>query len=176
MSVLILVSNYAFQRRNRIRRRDEHAQAQHWLRHAQAQLVHAQHWPRILSRSSQGGAAPLASFEGVLSKIAMATSMAIAVASATAVYLVIVILNQPLAKPTTSTSPDCAQVLVLIQCTLATCTIAQLGIQAPVCSPGWDSKHLCSPDWRSKRLGILKHPCVALGGDANAQAYPNTCV
>ena len=74
----------------------------------------------------------------------------------------------------------------------------QLGIQTPVCSPGWESKHLCvapegdpsactqprlgiptpvcTPNWGSKRLGILKHPCVAPAGDPNALAYPNTCV
>ena len=50
MSVLILVSNGDIQRSNRICSQDQHAQAQHWLRHAQAQLMHAQaraqaqHW------------------------------------------------------------------------------------------------------------------------------------
>ena len=33
---------------------DSHAQTQHWLRHAQAQVMHAQHWPETLSRSRQG--------------------------------------------------------------------------------------------------------------------------
>ena len=42
---------------NRICSQDQHAQAQPWLRHAQAQLVHAQHWPKTLSCSRQGGAA-----------------------------------------------------------------------------------------------------------------------
>ena len=55
MSVLILVSNGDIQRSNRICSQDQHAQAQHWLRHAQAQLMHAQHWPRTQSRSRQGG-------------------------------------------------------------------------------------------------------------------------
>ena len=45
MSVLILISNCAFQRSNKICSQDQHAQAQHWLRHAQAQLMHPQHWP-----------------------------------------------------------------------------------------------------------------------------------
>ena len=58
MSVWILVSNCAFQRSNRICSQDQHAQAQHWLRHAQAQLMHAQHWPRTQSRSRQGGGCP----------------------------------------------------------------------------------------------------------------------
>ena len=40
------------------------------------------------------------------------------------------------------------------QLALATCTIARLGLQTPVCSPGWDSKH----------------PCVAPVGDPNAWA------
>ena len=39
---------------------DQHAQAQHWLSHAQAHLMHAQHWPRTQSRSRQGP--PLALF------------------------------------------------------------------------------------------------------------------
>ena len=56
MSVLIWVSNCAFQRSNRICSQDQHAQAQHWLR--QAQLMHAQHWPRTQSRSRQGGGCP----------------------------------------------------------------------------------------------------------------------
>ena len=34
---------------------DQNAQAEHWLRHAQAQLVHAQHSPRSQSRSKRGG-------------------------------------------------------------------------------------------------------------------------
>ena len=38
-----LVSKSAFQRSNRICSQDQHAQAQHGLRHAQAQLIHAQH-------------------------------------------------------------------------------------------------------------------------------------
>ena len=42
--------------RNRICSQDQHAQAQHWLR--QAQLMHAQHWPRTQSRSRQGGGLP----------------------------------------------------------------------------------------------------------------------
>ena len=58
MSVLILVSNGAIQRSFRICSQDQHAQAQHWLRHAQAQLMHAQHWPRTQMRTRQGGAAP----------------------------------------------------------------------------------------------------------------------
>merc|ERR1711966_219012 len=37
---------------------DQHAQAQHWLRHAQAQLMHAQHWPRTRMRTRQGGGCP----------------------------------------------------------------------------------------------------------------------
>ena len=44
MSVLIWVSNCAFQRSNRICSQDQHAQAQHWLRHAQAQLMLASPW------------------------------------------------------------------------------------------------------------------------------------
>ena len=60
MSVLSWVSNGAFQRSNRICSQDQHAQAQHWLR--QAQLMHAQHWPRTQSCSRQGGLPPLASF------------------------------------------------------------------------------------------------------------------
>ena len=56
MSVLILVSNGAIQRSNRICSQDQHAQAQHWL--WQAQLMHAQHWPRTQSRSRQGGGGP----------------------------------------------------------------------------------------------------------------------
>ena len=36
---------------------DQHAQAQHWLR--QAQLMHAQHWPRTQMRTRQGGRPPL---------------------------------------------------------------------------------------------------------------------
>ena len=44
-------------------RQYQHAQAQHGLRRAQAQLMHAQHWSRTQSRSRQGGgAAPLALF------------------------------------------------------------------------------------------------------------------
>ena len=35
---------------------DQHAQAQQWLR--QAQLMHAQHWPRTQMRTRQGGADP----------------------------------------------------------------------------------------------------------------------
>ena len=58
MSILILVSNGDVQRSFRICSQDQHAQAQHWLRHAQAQLMHAQHWPRTLSRWKQGGRAP----------------------------------------------------------------------------------------------------------------------
>ena len=50
-SVLIWVSNGDTQRSNRICSQDQHAQAQHWLRHAQ-------HWPRTLSRSRQGGGLP----------------------------------------------------------------------------------------------------------------------
>ena len=49
MLVLILVSNCAFQCSNRICSQDQHAQAHHWLKHAQAQLMHAQHWPRTQS-------------------------------------------------------------------------------------------------------------------------------
>ena len=56
MSVLIWVSNGDVQRSNRICSQDQHAQAQHWLR--QAQLMHAQHWPRTQSRSRQGGGCP----------------------------------------------------------------------------------------------------------------------
>ena len=50
MSVLILVSNGDMKRSKRICSQDQHAQAQHWLRHALAQLMHAQaraqaqHW------------------------------------------------------------------------------------------------------------------------------------
>ena len=54
----ILVSNGDVQRSNRICSRDQHAQAQHWLRYAQAQLMHAQHWPSTQSRSRQGGGCP----------------------------------------------------------------------------------------------------------------------
>ena len=56
MSVLVLVSNGDIQRSNMICSQDQHAQAQHWLR--QAQLMHAQHWPRTQSHSRQGRAAP----------------------------------------------------------------------------------------------------------------------
>ena len=56
MSILIWVSNGDVQRSNRICSQDQHAQAQHWLR--QAQLMHAQHWPRTQSRSRQGGGCP----------------------------------------------------------------------------------------------------------------------
>ena len=49
-------SNGDIQRVNRICSQDQHAQAQHWLR--QAQLMHAQHWPRTQSRSRQGGGCP----------------------------------------------------------------------------------------------------------------------
>ena len=41
MSVLILVSNGDIQRSFKICSQDQHAQAQRWLRHAQAQLMHA---------------------------------------------------------------------------------------------------------------------------------------
>ena len=50
MSVLILVSNGDVQRSFQMCSQDQHAQAQHWLRHAQVQLMHpqagaqAQHW------------------------------------------------------------------------------------------------------------------------------------
>ena len=50
----------AIQRSNTICSQDQHAQAQHWLR--QAQLMHAQHWPRTQSRSRQGGLPSLALF------------------------------------------------------------------------------------------------------------------
>ena len=51
----ILVSNCAFQRSSRICSQDRHTQVQHWLRHAQPQNMHAQHWPRTLSRSRYQG-------------------------------------------------------------------------------------------------------------------------
>ena len=60
MPVLILVSNRAFQCSNRICCQDRHAQAQHWLRHAQPQLMYAQHEPQTLMRTRQGGQPPLA--------------------------------------------------------------------------------------------------------------------
>ena len=44
MSVLILSSNGDIQRSNQMCSQDQHAQAQDWLRHAQAQLMHAQAW------------------------------------------------------------------------------------------------------------------------------------
>ena len=56
MSVLILVSNGDIQRSNRIYSQDQHAQAQHWLRHAQAQLMHDQAQPYLISpRRRRGG-------------------------------------------------------------------------------------------------------------------------
>ena len=42
MSVLHMISKGDVQRSRRNRSRDQHAQAQHWLRHAPAQLMHAQ--------------------------------------------------------------------------------------------------------------------------------------
>ena len=41
---------------------DQHAQAQHWLR--QAQLMHAQHWPRTQMRTRQGGGSPPLALNG----------------------------------------------------------------------------------------------------------------
>ena len=54
---MILFLNDEVQRSFRISSQDGHAQTQHWLRRAQ-------HWPRTLSRSRQGGGLPpLALFE-----------------------------------------------------------------------------------------------------------------
>ena len=55
---MMLVSNGDIQRSKRTCSQEQHAQAQHWLLHAQAQLMHAQHWPRTQSRSRQGGGCP----------------------------------------------------------------------------------------------------------------------
>ena len=81
---------------------------------------------------------------------------------------------------------------VMIKVKVATCRIARLGLQTPVCSRGWPRLGLqtpvysrgwglqtpvCSRGWGSKRLGILKHLYVALVGDPDAWAYPkHLCV
>ena len=56
MSVLILVSNGDVKRSFRICSQDQHAQAQHCLKHAQAQLMHAQAQPDLISSRRPVGA------------------------------------------------------------------------------------------------------------------------
>ena len=65
MSVLTLVSNGDIQRSNGICSQDQHAQAQHWLRHAQAQLMHAQAQPYLISPAALAAVSgpPTASFD-----------------------------------------------------------------------------------------------------------------
>ena len=61
MSVLLMSSKGDVQRSLWMCSQDQHAQAQHWLRHAQAQLMHAQAQPYLISpRRRRGGAASLA--------------------------------------------------------------------------------------------------------------------